>query len=54
MKSGFKVDYFASICRQWHEVVRVNAQSLTVPYLRDPTPAMRCNDLNSRWNWKLP
>ena len=54
MKSDFKVDYFASTCRQWHEVVRVNAQSLTLPYLWAPTPAMRCDDLNSRVNWKLP
>lgn len=53
-KDDFQVGDFARIDGYWHEVMRVNAKSLTVPYLRHPAPLTRRDDPNFLWTWTRP
>lgn len=53
-KADFQKGDFARIGRQWHEIMRVNAKTLTVPYLRNPVPVMRRDSPTFLWTWTRP
>lgn len=53
-KADFQKGDFAKIGGTWFEVMRVNAKTLTVPYLRHPAPLTRRDDPNFIWTWTRP
>lgn len=53
-KADFQKGDFARIGGTWHEVLRVNAKTLTVPYLRHPAAITRRDDPNFIWTWTRP
>lgn len=52
-KTDFAKGDFVRSGRTWYEVMRVNAKSLTVPYLRHPTSPMRKDDPTFLWTAKI-
>jgi hypothetical protein len=53
-KADFQKGDFARIGGTWCEVMRVNAKTLTVPYLRHPAAITRRDDPNFLWTWTRP
>ncbi|GAA2046579.1 hypothetical protein GCM10009839_58810 [Catenulispora yoronensis] len=53
-KADFQKGDFARIGGTWCEVMRVNAKTLTVPYLRHPAAITRRDAPNFLWTWTRP
>ena len=53
-KADFTRGDFVRSGRTWFEVTRVNAKSVTVPYLRNPCPLTRKDDPAFLWTTKIP
>jgi len=53
-KEDFQKGDYARIGRHWYEVQRVNAKSLTVPYVLPPVPVMRKDSPGCIKSWTRP